>query len=414
MRSSRFISRISGCREQRLGDLDRVERRALPQVVRAAEQRERVGAAGHLPDPARLGRRRGPRHPAAWGTRPPPGRPSGVTPGAVDEHLARLGHVDRAREARQDRDRVPGHDRHAHAGGEHVQVGGADRIFFGSAIILASSPVKPSSSNSPIFGDHVERDRLGEHARRAAARAVGSRERLDLAAGASRSARRARASPSARRRSPPGRTTAPDERSPAARCSGPTASIAAIVVQFGTAMMPGLGQPSSASGFTSGIDQRARRRSIRNALELSMHTVPCAGTIVGQERRDVVAPAETNATSTPASASTVSSRTSCSSPRERHRAPGAPRRRERHERHRPGTRAPRGCGSSPGRPRRWLRSPRPSCEHPTDGPTALTSYDGTVGVQPEARRGSPQRHGRRRRDGSRTRRGSARSRSSRC
>ena len=35
-----------------LGDMHRVERRALSEIVGAAEQRERVVAAGHLADPA--------------------------------------------------------------------------------------------------------------------------------------------------------------------------------------------------------------------------------------------------------------------------------------------------------------------------------------------------------------------------
>ncbi len=83
-----------------------------------------------------------------------------------------------------------------------------------------------------------------------------------------------------------------------------------IVVQFGTAMMPGCGHPSSASGFTSGTDN-GTSGSMRNALELSMQTAPVAA-ISGRKAREIAPPAETNATSTPRAASTVSSRTSCS------------------------------------------------------------------------------------------------------
>ena len=84
---------------------------------------------------------------------------------------------------------------------------------------------------------------------------------------------------------------------PAARCRGATASIAVIVVQFGTEMIPGFGHPSSASGLTAGITS-GTSGSIRNALELSMQTVPFAA-ISGRNRLAVSAPAETNATSTP-------------------------------------------------------------------------------------------------------------------
>ena len=65
------------------------------------------------------------------------------------------------------------------------------------------------------------------------------------------------------------------DRRPAARCSGPTASIAVIVVQLGTAITRGAGEPSRASGFTSGIES-GTSGSIRNALELSMQVVPAA------------------------------------------------------------------------------------------------------------------------------------------
>ena len=96
------------------------------------------------------------------------------------------------------------------------------------------------------------------------------------------------------------------DRRPAARWSGPIASNAVIVVQFGTATI--FGCPSSASGFTWGIES-GTSGSIRNALELSMHVVPAAAASRMKDR-ETSAPAETKATSTPASASSDSSRTS--------------------------------------------------------------------------------------------------------
>jgi len=103
------------------------------------------------------------------------------------------------------------------------------------------------------------------------------------------------------------------ERNPAARCSGATASIAVIVVQLGTATMRG--EPSSASGFTSGIES-GTAGSIRNADELSMHTVPPSAA-PGMIARETEAPALTSATSTPRSRSSESSCTIQSSSRKR-------------------------------------------------------------------------------------------------
>src|SRR3954471_1859214 len=189
---------------------------------------------------------------------------------------------------------------------------GADRIFFGSAIILSSSPVKPPASNSPICGTTL--NAIG----RENTSPVGSASRSGWASASTCPPSFSICSASSRVPFWPAPLTAwyddsTSDRSPAARCSGPTASTAAIVVQFGTAMMPGFGHPSSASGFTSATTS-GHAGSIRNALELSTQTVPCASTIPGKNERDVDAPADTNATSTPAAASTDSSRTSTSRP----------------------------------------------------------------------------------------------------
>ena len=81
------------------------------------------------------------------------------------------------------------------------------------------------------------------------------------------------------------------------------ASTAVMIVQFGTATI--FGEPSSASGFTSGIDS-GTPGSMRNADELSMQVVPRAAAS-GMKDRETSAPAETSATSTPARAATESS-----------------------------------------------------------------------------------------------------------
>ena len=173
----------------------------------------------------------------------------------------------------------------------------------------------------------------------------------------------------------------------AARCSGATRQHDAIVVQFGTAMMPGRGQPSSASGFTSGTAS-GTSGSIRNALELSMQTVPPAA-IVREERargrrsdrheRDVDAAARLGARPRA---------TSCSSPRNADAQAGAPRGRERHEPIDGEVRAPRGCASSRARPRRSPRSPRRSCQARYQGRSAL---GGVHDRDEHARREEPRR-----------------------
>src|SRR3954462_2626198 len=88
--------------------------------------------------------------------------------------------------------------------------------------------------------------------------------------------------------------------SPASSCNGLSTGIAAIVVQFGLAMMPrpasmtGAMSPGLTSETTSGI-----AGSFRNAEELSTTITP-ASTNRGATARDVVAPAENSAMSSPA------------------------------------------------------------------------------------------------------------------
>jgi hypothetical protein len=65
-------------------------------------------------------------------------------------------------------------------------------------------------------------------------------------------------------------------RRPAARCSGASTGIAAIVVQLGLATMP-LGMRSSAPGLTSDTTN-GTSGSMRQADELSTTTAPAAAT----------------------------------------------------------------------------------------------------------------------------------------
>ncbi len=90
-----------------------------------------------------------------------------------------------------------------------------------------------------------------------------------------------------------------------------------MIVQFGTAMI--FGFHASDSGFTSGIVS-ATSGSIRNALELSMQTVP-ASAAFGTHVLATEPPHEDSATSTPRSASKDSTPTVCSSPRNAIRVP---------------------------------------------------------------------------------------------
>src|SRR6266571_1322011 len=92
-----------------------------------------------------------------------------------------------------------------------------------------------------------------------------------------------------------------------------------MVVQLGLATMPGLGDPRSASGFTSGMTS-GTSGSWRKAEELSTHTVPAAATS-GRTARDTVAPADHRESSTPRRCSSSSGRTGNSSPRNEIRFP---------------------------------------------------------------------------------------------
>src|SRR6266550_634231 len=90
---------------QVLGDLDGVEGRARTEVVRAAEQDQRIVAPGHLSDPARE------RHIAAnrvdRGGEDVPGRVvPDLDPGRAPQQAPRLVGRDRTSELREDRDGV--------------------------------------------------------------------------------------------------------------------------------------------------------------------------------------------------------------------------------------------------------------------------------------------------------------------
>src|SRR4051812_15173571 len=102
--------------------------------------------------------------------------------------------------------------------------------------------------------------------------------------------------------------------SPAASCSGLSTGIAAIVVQLGLAMMPrpAATTPAIASGLTSDTTS-GMAGSLRNALELSTTITP-ASTNRGTSARDVVAPAENSAMSSPAGSAVAASSTTTSRP----------------------------------------------------------------------------------------------------
>ena len=95
------------------------------------------------------------------------------------------------------------------------------------------------------------------------------------------------------------------ERRPKRRCSGASAISAVIAVQFPFAIR--LGWPTSASGLISGMTS-GTAGSMRNADELSMHTMPAlaAG---GSAWRETAAPAEASAKSSPWNHPSVSVRT---------------------------------------------------------------------------------------------------------
>ncbi len=84
--------------------------------------------------------------------------------------------------------------------------------------------------------------------------------------------------------------------SPAASCSGLRIGIAAIVVQFGLAMIP-LGRSAMSPGLTSATTS-GTSESLRQAEELSTTTAPAAATR-GANSREVPPPAENSAMSIP-------------------------------------------------------------------------------------------------------------------
>ncbi|CAM5631451.1 hypothetical protein SALBM311S_09567 [Streptomyces alboniger] len=83
---------------------------------------------------------------------------------------------------------------------------------------------------------------------------------------------------------------------PASACSGRRTGIAAIVVQFGLAMMP-LGRLAIACGFTSATT-RGTSGSRRHAEELSITTAPCEATF-SASAFEVEPPAEKSTMSRP-------------------------------------------------------------------------------------------------------------------
>ena len=96
---------------------------------------------------------------------------------------------------------------------------------------------------------------------------------------------------------------------PAASCNGFSTGIAAIVVQFGLAMIRFFASATS-SGFTSETIS-GTSGFMRQADELSITIAP-AFAYFSASARDVVAPAENNTTSSPCgSASAASSTTIC-------------------------------------------------------------------------------------------------------
>ncbi len=102
--------------------------------------------------------------------------------------------------------------------------------------------------------------------------------------------------------------------SPASRWSGWRTGIAAMVVQFGLAMMP---RPAAitgcrASGLTSETTSGIAG-SLRKALELSTTITP-ASAQRGASAREVVAPAENRAMSSPAGSAVAASSTTISAP----------------------------------------------------------------------------------------------------
>ncbi len=97
----------------------------------------------------------------------------------------------------------------------------------------------------------------------------------------------------------------------AASCSGLSTGMAAMVVQFGLAMMPRGGLTAS-SGLTSATTS-GTSASLRHAELLSTTTAPAAATF-GAYSRDIVAPADMRAMSSPEKSAVAVSSTTTSTP----------------------------------------------------------------------------------------------------
>src|SRR5918993_1341698 len=99
--------------------------------------------------------------------------------------------------------------------------------------------------------------------------------------------------------------------SPASSCRGLSTGIAAMVVQFGLAMMP-LGGFTASSPLTSAT-MSGTSGSMRNADELSITIAPVAANLAANSREDE-APAENRAMSRPLGSAVAASSTTMSAP----------------------------------------------------------------------------------------------------
>ena len=99
---------------------------------------------------------------------------------------------------------------------------------------------------------------------------------------------------------------------PASSCNGLSTGIAAMVVQFGLAMMP-MRALTISPGLTS-LTISGTSGSMRHADELSMTVTPAAANL-GASNFEQVAPAENSATSSPVGSASEASSTVMSVPR---------------------------------------------------------------------------------------------------
>ena len=129
---------------------------------------------------------------------------------------------------------------------------------------------------------------------------------------------------------------------PAASCSGLSTGIAAMVVQFGLAMMP-LGGSIASSGFTSETTS-GTSGSLRQAEELSITIAPAAATL-GAYSRDIDAPAENSARSSPEKSAVAVSSTTTSPPAHGRVCARRTGRGEEPDLDPPGSRAPRAASA---------------------------------------------------------------------